>query len=142
MASIESDVRELLDGRSEAIRAKDIDRLMSFYSSDIVYFDVVPPLRYVGHAALRERFLHWFGGYRSAIGQEVRDLSIAASGDVAVTHMLIRSGGTLTSGREVEIWVRGTSCWQRSDHGWLITHEHVSLPVDVESGRAATGLVP
>jgi ketosteroid isomerase-like protein len=76
MLSIQSGVRALLRSRSEAIWAKDIDRLMSFYSPDIVYYDLVPPLQYVGSAALRDRFSHWFAGYKSAIGQEIRDLNI------------------------------------------------------------------
>ena len=64
VASTESEIRALLDSQSEAARIKDIDRLMSLYSHDIVYFDVVPPLQYVGSAALRGRFLHWFDGFQ------------------------------------------------------------------------------
>jgi ketosteroid isomerase-like protein len=138
----ESELRVFLDNRSEAIRMKDIDRLMSYYSPDIIYFDLVPPLQYVGAAALRDRFLEWFEGYKGGIGQEIRDLHIFVSGDIAVTSMLIRSGGTLKSGREVELWVRATSSCQRSNHTWLITHEHISLPVDLKSGGAAMDLVP
>jgi ketosteroid isomerase-like protein len=142
MASTESEVRALLDSRSEAIWIKDIDRLMSFYSPDIVYFDLVPGLQYTGSAALRGRFLDWFDAYEGSIGQEIRDLNTLASGDIAVASMLIRASGTLKSGREVGFWVRATSCCQRSNHRWLITHEHVSLPVDLESGSAAMDLVP
>jgi ketosteroid isomerase-like protein len=139
---IQSELRAFLDSRSEAIRLKDIDRLMSHYSPDIIYFDLVPPLQYVGSAALRDRFLEWFNGYKSGIRQEIHDLHILVSGDIAVASMLIRSGGTLKSGREVELWVRATSCYQRSNHTWLITHEHVSLPVDLTSGSAVMDLVP
>src|SRR5688572_4320607 len=63
MASIESELSALFDRRSEAMRMKDIDRLMSLFAPDIVYFDLVPPLQYAGSAALRERFLHWFEGW-------------------------------------------------------------------------------
>jgi ketosteroid isomerase-like protein len=59
MASTQSETRAFLGRRSEAISTGDLDRLMSLYSPDIVYFDVVPPLQYVGSAALRERFSHW-----------------------------------------------------------------------------------
>ncbi|MDT3684549.1 MAG: nuclear transport factor 2 family protein [Pseudorhodoplanes sp.] len=142
MASTQSEVRALFDSRSEAIRTKDIDRLMALYSPDIVYFDVVPPLRYAGSAALRDRFLHWFEGWTSAIGMETRDLDILASGDVAAAHMLLRASGTRTNGREVGYWVRTSNGCRRSDHGWLITHEHVSLPVEFESGRVVMDLVP
>lgn len=142
MASTQSQIQALLDSRSEAVWTKDIDRLMSFYSADIVYFDLVPGLRYTGSAALRPRFLEWFDGYEGPIGQEIRDLNISASGGIAVASMLIRAGGTLKDGREVGFWVRATSCCERSDQGWSITHEHVSLPVDVGSGSAAMDLVP
>ncbi len=138
----EPEIRSLIDSRSEAIRTKDIDRLMSFYSADIVYFDVVPPLQYLGSAALRDRFLHWLDGYESEIGQDARDLTIAVSGDIAVASMLIQTGGRLKNGSAVESWVRGTSCFRRSDDKWLITHEHISVPIDPGSGRAAIGLNP
>jgi ketosteroid isomerase-like protein len=140
--STQSEVRALLDRWSEAARMKDIDRLMALYAPDIVYFDVVPPLQYIGAAAVRRNFLRWFASWESDIGQDIRDLHILASGNIAVAYMLIRSSGTLKNGREVGYWVRATVCCQRSNHRWLITHEHVSLPVDVASGRVAMDLVP
>jgi ketosteroid isomerase-like protein len=91
---------------------------------------------------LRDRFLQWFDAYKSEIGQDVHDLKIMASGDIAVALMLIRTGGTLKNGNELESWVRTTSCCRRSNPTWLITHEHVSVPVDPSSGRTAIGLVP
>jgi ketosteroid isomerase-like protein len=142
MASIQSEVKALLDSRSEAVWIKDIDRLMAFYSPDIVYFDVVPGLQYIGSAALRPRFLDWFNNFEGSIGQEIGDLNISADGDIAVAYMLIRASGTLKNGPEVGYWVRVTTCCRRSNDRWSIAHEHVSLPVDVASGRAATDLVP
>jgi ketosteroid isomerase-like protein len=142
MASTESEVGALLEGRSEAMRMKDIDRLMALYSPDVVYFDLVPPLRYAGAAALRARFLDWFGRWESAIGQELRDLDVLESGDVAAAHMVIWASGTLKDGREVGYWVRTTNGCHRSNGTWLITHEHVSLPVDMATGRAVMDVVP
>jgi ketosteroid isomerase-like protein len=142
VASTESEIGALLDSRSEAVWLKDIDRLMSFYSPNVIYFDLVPGLRYTGSTALRSRFLEWFDAYTGAIAQEIRELNTLASGDIAVAHMLIRAGGTLKSGHEVGFWVRATSCLQRSNHRWLITHEHISVPVDFASGSAAMDLVP
>jgi ketosteroid isomerase-like protein len=131
----------VFERRSEAIRAKDLERLLAFYSPDVVYFDVVPPLQYVGSAALRGRFTHWFEGFDGPIGQELSDLTVTADGDVAVGSMLIRASGTLMNGHEVSQWVRATSVCRRSESGWLITHEHVSLPVDLDTGTAARDLV-
>jgi uncharacterized protein (TIGR02246 family) len=137
-----SEVKALLDSREEACRAKDIDRLMSLYSLDCTYFDVVPPLQFAGSAAIRRNFQRWFDEYQGSIGLETRDLDISASGDVAFVHMLHRDSGTMKNGQERAIWLRSTVCCQRSDHRWLITHEHISLPVDFKSGRATMDLVP
>jgi ketosteroid isomerase-like protein len=142
MTSTESEVSALLERRTKSMRTKDVDQLMSVYAPDVVYFDLVPPLRYTGSAALRERFLDWFGRWTSEIGLETRDLDVMAGGDVAVAHMLIRASGTLTDGREVGYWVRTSNGCRRSNGRWLITHEHVSLPVDMPTGRAVLDLTP
>ncbi|MFD0472439.1 YybH family protein [Nonomuraea thailandensis] len=42
MTSSESEIRALLERRVEACQDKDVDRLMSLYSPDVVYYDVVP----------------------------------------------------------------------------------------------------
>jgi ketosteroid isomerase-like protein len=142
MASTYAEIRALFESQSEAIQAKDLDRLMSFYSPDIVYFDVVPPLQFVGSDALRGRFSRWFDGFDGPLDMDVRELDISVSGDLAVTHWLSRIRGTLKIGREIGSWVRATSCCQRSHGQWLVIHEHISLPVDVASGNAVTDLAP
>lgn len=142
MTSTEAEVKALLDSWSAAIRAKDVDRLMSLYSEDIVYFDVVPPLQFTGHAEVRQNFLRWFDSWKSGIGVELRDLNIRMSGDVASTYMLHRTSGTLQDGREVNYWVRATVGCERSDRRWLIVHEHISWPVDLKTGLALRDLVP
>jgi ketosteroid isomerase-like protein len=142
MPPIQSEIEALLDRWSDAIRRKTIDPLMSLYSPDIVYFDVIPPLRYSGATALRNDFLRWFDIWEGPVGVEIRDRRILASEDVAVAHMLHRTSGTLKDGREVAYWVRATVCCQRSNHRWFIAHEHVSLPIDFKSGSAVMDLVP
>ena len=86
--------------------------------------------------------MRWFDGYQGPIAVEIRDLNILASGDIAVTYMLHRTSGTLKNGREVGYWVRATVCCQRANHRWVITHEHISLPIDFESRSAVMDLVP
>ena len=129
MTSTRSEVETLLARQRDAIEAKDLDGLMSLYAADVVYFDVVPPLQYVGAAALRGRFTTWFAGYRSALTMEIRQLDIAACADMAVAHWLSKVAGTLQNGQEAGAWVRATSCFARTGDALLIIHEHVSLPV-------------
>jgi ketosteroid isomerase-like protein len=142
MTSMRSEVEKLLAKQRGAIEAKDLDGLMSLYAAEVVYYDVVPPLQYVGAAALRGRFSTWFDGYRGRLSMEVRELRIWADGEMAVAHWLSKVGGTLKDGRAVGSWVRATSCFGRIGDALLIFHEHVSLPADPASGRAATDLLP
>jgi ketosteroid isomerase-like protein len=142
MASVQAEIARILSSQREAMRAKDIERLMSHYSRDIVYFDVVPPLQFVGTSALRTRFLQWFASWEGAIDMEISDLRIVASGDVAVACRFSRAVGTLKGGRQAASWVRATSCCQRSGREWLIVHEHVSWPVDPATGQGVMNLVP
>jgi ketosteroid isomerase-like protein len=142
MASPRSEISEVLDRRSEAIRVKDLELLLSFYAPDVIYFDIVPPLQYVGAAALRGRFHDWFDGFDGPIGQDIHHLTIETSGDLAITSMLIRADGTLKNGPTVDRWVRSTSTFRRSPDSWLITHEHVSLPVNLQTGTVPRDLTP
>jgi ketosteroid isomerase-like protein len=128
-------IEELLDHRIEACRDKSIDRLMALYSTDIVYFDVVPPHRFSGQEAVRRNFERWFGEYEGPIGLETHELSLAIDEDVAFAHMLHRDRGNAGLPEGQEFWLRSTVCCRRRDERWLITHEHISVPVDYKSGK-------
>ena len=138
----ESQIRLLLSEWANALRDKDIDKIMSLYSPDVVTFDVVPPLQYVGTTAYGKSFRRMFDGFLDPIAFDTRDLNIAVGTDVAFSHSLVRTGGTMTSGEETDRWLRRTLCLRKISGTWLITHEHVSLPVNLESGNAAVNLQP
>ncbi|WP_152363228.1 YybH family protein [Microlunatus speluncae] len=142
MTSIESKIKALLDRRGLAAWEKDLDGLMSVFAPEVVYFDLVPPLRYTGAEALRERFRDWFGRWRGPIGQQISELEVLANDHVAAAHMLVRASGTLLDGREVDYWVRVSDTCRRSSDGWLITHEHVSMPVDLTTRSVVMDLRP
>jgi uncharacterized protein (TIGR02246 family) len=120
----------LLETRVEACRTKDIDLLMSLYSPDIVYFDIVLPHQFVGADAVRSNFLRWFAEYQGDIGLETHDLSVTVDGDVAFAHMLHADSGTRRGGQDMEVWLRATVCARRIDDRWQIIHEHVSFPIN------------
>jgi ketosteroid isomerase-like protein len=130
MISHEAQIRALLESRTDAQRSKDIDRLMSFYSPDIVYYDAVAPLRFTGPDEVRRNFVRWFEGYVGPIGLETHDLTVMTAEDTAFAHMLHLDSGMRRGGIELPIWVRETVCLRRTDGVWAITHEHISLPVN------------
>lgn len=137
----EAQIRTLVDDRARAIRAKDINRSVSNYAPDVLLFDVVNPLRYAGSHAVRKRVAEWFSLFQGAIGYEIRDLSIATGDGVAFSHHLYGVSGVQDAGK-IDMWVRATVCYRELDGKWMITHEHESVPFDVNSGKASLDLEP
>jgi ketosteroid isomerase-like protein len=61
---------------------------------------------------------------------------------VAFAHGFGRLSGTLKNGDRAGSWVRWTACYRRIDGDWLIAHDHVSVPLDMASGRGVLDLEP
>ena len=137
-----AEIRALIDGFVKAIRAKDVNGVMSVFAPDVVSFDLGPPLQHGGGEAFVTRWRELFASYQGPIDYEVHDLSVTAGDDVAFTHSLNRIGGTTRSGQRTDRWLRWTACYRKINDKWLIVHEQVSVPVDVQSGKAALDLKP
>lgn len=142
VVTAEAQIRALIDDQAKAIRAKDISGSVANYAPDVLLFDVVNPLQYLGSEAVRKRLTEWFASFRGPIGYELRDLSIATGDDGAFSHSLNRVSATTTAGKKLDMWWRATVCYRRIDGEWMITHEHASVPFDVASGRASLDLKP
>ena len=138
----EAQIRELIEDRIRAIRAKDVDAATSQVATDILTFDVVNPLRSIGSDASRKRAEEWFSSFEGPIGYEIRDLSITTGDDVAFSHGLNRVSATKADGMKLDMWWRATVCYRKIDGSWRITHEHNSVPFDIESGKASLDLKP
>jgi ketosteroid isomerase-like protein len=132
----EAEIKRVIEGGVEALRARDIDGMMSFYARELVSFDIVPPLRYVGAEAYRKRWEETFSSFQGPIGYEMHDLDITVGDDVAFGHSLNRISGTLNTGQKTDLWLRATVCFRKINGQWLIVHTQVSVPVDLQTGRA------
>src|SRR2546421_1811744 len=62
-ATDEAAIRGLTDGFVRAIRAKDLDGVMSVFAPDVVSFDLGPPLRHGGGGPFRTRWRELFESY-------------------------------------------------------------------------------
>jgi uncharacterized protein (TIGR02246 family) len=136
------EIRSWLEHWKKAFSTKDADAVMALYADDVVAYDVVPPLQYVGKEAYRADFQQFFSQYDSDLKVEVRDLHIGARGDLGYVSGLQLVSGTLKAGNKYEIWVRFTSLLRKSDGRWLDFHDHVSVPADIQSGKAMLDLKP
>jgi PhnB protein len=140
-ATAEAQIRALIDDWAKAMRAKDIDAVMSHYAADSVTFDLAPPL--ISTSANVKGLEAWFSNWQGPLGYEVRDLNIRAGGDVAFCHSLNRLSGTSTDGEKVEVWFRLTLGFRKIGGEWRIAHQHESVPFYMDgSYRAAVDLEP
>ena len=133
----EAQIKTLFDQFMAGCNAKDVNAIMKFYVSDesLLVFDVVPPRQYVGANAYRkdwEEFASMFNGPSKC---EISELSITADGAMAFAHSIQRVTGTNTKGQPVDLTVRVTDVFRKTNDNWLVVHEHVSVPVDLDTGK-------
>ena len=132
----EAQIRNLIDSWADAVRAQDVESMMSSYSPDVISFDAVGGLQLIGAKATRKRAEEWVSSFSAPIGYVTRDLAITAGQDVAFSHSLNQVSGTTKDGKLVDMWVRATIGFRKVDGEWLVTHEHISVPFDPRSGKA------
>jgi ketosteroid isomerase-like protein len=141
-AVAEALIRQRVEDYAKAISAKDIDSVMSFFAPNLVSFDLaIKTLRYVGADNKRREWQKAFAAY-SSIAYEVHDLNVTMHGELAFVHAVNHVNGTLAGGHITDLWVRWTACFRRIDDVWLVVHDHVSVPADLEHGQAVLNLTP
>ncbi len=138
----EAAIKRIIEGGVEAVRNKNIEGVMSLYAPEVVSFDIVPPLRYVGADAFRNVWEEVFSSFQGPIGYELHDLTITVGDDVAFAHSLNRISGTMNTGQKTDLWLRWTACFRKINGKWLIVHHQNSVPVDLQHGKAVLDLKP
>ncbi|GAB3226990.1 YybH family protein [Spirosoma arcticum] len=132
---------EFIEKGVNAIRAKDINTLLPLFAADIVSFDVVGQLRYVGTEAIQKRMETWFSSFKEGpIGYEISELNVDIATDMAFCHRINHVSGSLQTGQQLDMRWRETSCYRKLDGQWLIIHQHSSAPFDPASGMASLSL--
>ncbi|MCX4444853.1 nuclear transport factor 2 family protein [Streptomyces sp. NBC_01789] len=138
----EAQIRRQIGKIAETLRDKDLEGLKRLYTTDVVSFDVEPPLQHVGREAKARNWANVFTFFETVV-YEVRDLTLVVGEEVAFGHAFARLGGTLKNGTAVGgMWVRITYGLRKVDGVWLIAHDQVSVPLEIESGKGVTTLEP
>jgi uncharacterized protein (TIGR02246 family) len=138
----ENEIRGWIDRWTKAFSAKDVDSVMELYTEDVVAYDIVPPLQYIGKPAYRADYQQFFSQYDDNLRVELRDLHVGTSGEIGYATGLEMISGTLKRGQKSNIWVRFTSLFRKVNGKWLDFHDHVSVPVEIESAKALLELKP
>ena len=135
-------IKRVIEGGVEAVRHKNIEGVMSLYAPEVVSFDIVPPLRYVGADAFRNVWEEVFSSFQSPIGYEMHDLTMTVGECNVFAHSLNHISGTMNNELKTDLWLRWTACFRKIKGTWLIVHHQNSVPVDLQHGKAVLDLKP
>ena len=138
----EGAIQKVLDDWADALRARDLGRIKSFYGTDLVAYDAIPPLQYRDPETFFKNWEMFFEYMPGETDFERRDLKIVAGDNAAFAFSLVNLIGTNKEGKKEGAWMRGTIGFEKRDGRWLITHEHWSAPFDMETMKVAMDLKP
>ena len=130
----EDEVHQTLENFAIAVSEGDVDQIMSFYSEDIIAYDMMPPLEFVGKDNYQKSWQECFSKrFKFPIEFNYEKQKIYIEGDVCFTHALVHMAGEPETGEEkLVMWMRNTTCLKKIGKKWLIIHEHNSIPIDNE----------
>ncbi|MEG0482927.1 MAG: nuclear transport factor 2 family protein [Acinetobacter sp.] len=118
----------------DAVIGQQVDHLLGHCADDISMFDVSTQLD--GINAYKQEW-EKFSPYFNANVQIVRrDIKIYASDELAVLHCHSKIENNLLKDQVKMPWCRTTLCLKKQQGQWLVVHQHISMPVDMMTGKA------
>ncbi|MGH9684382.1 MAG: YybH family protein [Candidatus Acidiferrales bacterium] len=143
-ASAVSEIRSAIEGYREAVLHKDMRGIARYYwnSPDIVIFDVVPPLSYVGWDSFRKDWEGFFDGFKEITVYDWSDVHIEAEGNLGWMRAFIHFVGKFQDGKVLDMTTRDTAIFERKDGKWVAVHDHGSVPINFETGQAIMNAPP
>jgi uncharacterized protein (TIGR02246 family) len=138
----ESEIRQFLADWDHAFQSKNVEAMSALYAPDVIAYDIIPPLQYIGKEAYMKDFQQFFASLQGQPIVEERDVHIVVSGNLADVFYLQHIGGSTVKGDKVGGWVRATAILRKQDGKWLDIHDHVSFPTNLDTGLSLMDLKP
>ena len=134
----EAQIRALEDRFAVAFKAKDVDGIMANYehSPNLAVFDVVLRSEYLGWDTYKKDWEQMFASLDAITLFEIKDLTVSVDGNLAYSYSFQHHLAKTKAGAAHDVTVRVTDVYRKSAGTWLIVQEHVSVPVDPQTGKA------
>ncbi|MEJ2409420.1 MAG: nuclear transport factor 2 family protein [Novosphingobium sp.] len=133
----EQDVLAHYDNITEALQTRDTQRAMAGYDENVMVFDIAPPLRAIGKAHSEETYDTAFAMTKGPWLCEWREMKVKViDATNAYVTGIFRQVYTVITGEQVSLTSRLTDIFEKKDGRWLVVHEHISTPVDMQTGQA------
>ena len=117
-----------------AVIGKQIDHLVEQCAHDVSMFDVSSQLD--GIDAYKQEWQKFSPYFNDHIKIVRRDMKVYTSDDLAVIHCHSKVENSLLQGKLQMPWCRTTLCMQKKKGHWLVVHQHISMPIDMVTGKA------
>lgn len=140
--SHEAELRASIEDWLDAVRAKDTPRVIAHYAEDVVTFDIAPPFETRGRDAIKKRWEVWPASFDGPIGYRMDRLSLRVAGDTAFVHSINHITGRRRNGEDTNMYLRATVGLRREQGRWVVVHEHISVPIDMDTLRPLFGVRP
>jgi uncharacterized protein (TIGR02246 family) len=130
MTTDETQIRELIERWTRAVRSGDLAGVVADHADDIVMYDVPPPYDGVnGLDAYRRAWPDFFQWQAAGATFELVSVDVTAGDTVAYGYALQRCGRPAELASKPEFLLRLT-LGLRKEHGrWVVAHEHHSFPM-------------
>jgi ketosteroid isomerase-like protein len=140
----QTQIREIIEAKAAALHTGDVKAMLAYFAPEVVEYTLAPPLRQPTDARDPAPVERWIATFEAPPAREVTRLEITAGDDVAFATSLDCLTATPKGMTDsFSMWYRVTLGLRRIDGRWLITHEHHSVPFEMDgSFRASTGLKP
>ena len=141
MSVVADPVGGFLQAYAAAAWDRDTERFLRLYADDVVVFDAWDKDEYRGLGQWTPVVEQWF----SSLGDERVEVSFndvrgVDGGDAAFASARVTYAGISPEGKRLRsVTNRFTVALKLSQGRWEAAHEHSSLPVDAETGKAVFG---
>lgn len=116
----------------KAIIRQQIDTVIEYCSEKVSLFDVSSQI--IGIKAYRQEWEKLSPYFSQHIDILRRDIKLHISADLAVMHCLTKVVDVSTDTTIVP-WCRTTLCLQKQEQRWLVVHQHISIPINMQTGN-------
>ncbi|KAA6465241.1 SgcJ/EcaC family oxidoreductase [Acidobacteria bacterium AB60] len=121
-------IREVVESWAAAVRRKDFEAILKNHSSDIVMFDVPPPIQSKGIEAYKTTWDLFFSCSGDSVIFDINTMTIFADKEIAFVIALMHCTEPGPGGERKGLDFRLTIGLQKIDDQWTIVHEHHSVP--------------
>jgi len=139
-----NNVQDVLENYKSAIYEKDVERFVATYASDLHVYDCWENWECVGISQWKEMVKGWFTGLSEEgvlLKIDFNDLVIEENSNLAFVHGAVTFAVHNESGEKLRQMINRFTFGLRKENGsWSITHEHSSLPINMETGKGIFNL--